>query len=195
MHNNGLVLHAGVWYLDVRKNGARIRRSLRTADATHARQRRDAFLRSIATIEPPAGYEPAARPALLAYLRKCRGAAITRDRRRRREPDLSHEAIVALLDRSARRCEVTGIPFSLAKAPGTSRRPFAPSIDRRDNGLPYSLANCRLACVAANVAINVWGEQVFGRLAMAFLAPELPPVDTVLDTPHQEKAFSPNGFT
>jgi hypothetical protein len=76
---------------------------------------------------------------------------------------LSKEDIKALLDKCGWRCAVTGTPFSLQKIGKHS--PFAPSIDRIDCSDGYHPDNCRMVCVAANVAMNVWGEGVLKVLA------------------------------
>jgi hypothetical protein len=73
-----------------------------------------------------------------------------------------------LWDRCGGKCEVTGIPFDFElMAAKHSRRPYAPSLDRRDNALGYSVENVRVVCVAVNLAMNQWGEAVLLRIAAA----------------------------
>lgn len=79
-----------------------------------------------------------------------------------REHALKVEDIDSMLARCNWRCSVTGTPFSLLRV-GKSR-PYAPSIDRRDNSIGYTRENCRLVCVAANIAMNTWGEVVLREL-------------------------------
>jgi hypothetical protein len=43
--------------------------------------------------------------------------------------------------------------------------PFSPSIDRIDTVGGYTTDNVRLVCVAANFALNQWGDDVLRRLA------------------------------
>lgn len=59
-------------------------------------------------------------------------------------------------------CAVTGTPLSLEVVGG--KRPYAPSIDRIDNSKGYIARNCRVVCMAANYAMNVWGEEVLHRM-------------------------------
>lgn len=66
--------------------------------------------------------------------------------------------------RAAGACEVTGIPFSLDRGE-SGRRPYAPSLDRRDSSGGYTSENCRLVCVAVNVAMNEWGAELLLRIA------------------------------
>lgn len=88
--------------------------------------------------------------------------------------------------RSGGRCELTGIPFSDALTNG--RRPYFQSIDRIDCARGYTIDNVRLVCLAVNIAISNWGDQVLAQIAIglvlnrfypAWLSPEyanrLPP--------------------
>jgi hypothetical protein len=76
--------------------------------------------------------------------------------------NLTKECVHRMLNESGWRCAVTGADFSMELVNGT--RPFAPSIDRRDCSEGYTPGNCRMVCVAANFAMNVWGEAVLWRL-------------------------------
>src|ERR1051326_8122893 len=53
--------------------------------------------------------------------------------------DLTRAEFDEIAKRAAGKCEVTGITFELRVRPGSERRPFAPSLDRIDARLPYSL--------------------------------------------------------
>lgn len=48
-------------------------------------------------------------------------------------------------------------------------RPFMPSIDRTNSAKGYTAGNCRLVCVAANFAMNEWGQGVLHKLAVAYV--------------------------
>lgn len=81
-----------------------------------------------------------------------------------------------LLERAGWKCSVTRAPFSLEKV--GRHRPYAPSIDRIDNAVGYTLENCRVVCVATNIAMNVWGEAVLHRLAAYMVRPVLGSAET-----------------
>lgn len=83
--------------------------------------------------------------------------------------DLTRDQFDQLIDGSGMRCAVTGIPFDMSPVVGAGmRRPFYPSLDRRDSLLGYEISNCRMVCVAANIAMQQWGEEVLRRLAIGF---------------------------
>lgn len=82
--------------------------------------------------------------------------------------DLTKDQIRAMGNRENWRCAVTGIGFSRDRLENARTRAFAPSVDRIDCSKGYTESNCRLVCVAVNIAMNEWGEQVFARLARAY---------------------------
>lgn len=98
-----------------------------------------------------------------AYLR-----AFTAARLRGREYTITPEEQGRLIARAGGKCEVTGIPFHLDRGEN-KRAPFAPSLDRINSAEPYHTINVRLVCVAANIAMNEWGEGVLRRLALGYL--------------------------
>jgi hypothetical protein len=67
------------------------------------------------------------------------------------------------------RCAVTGTRLRKDEIPGSSMRPFMPSIDRINPARGYTAANCRVVCVAANFAMNDWGEGVLRELALNYV--------------------------
>jgi hypothetical protein len=71
----------------------------------------------------------------------------------------------AMWERSGGYCEVSGIPFALEAVESSKRRPYAPSIDRRDGVMGYYPDNCRLVCAAVNLAMNEFGESVLWDIA------------------------------
>jgi hypothetical protein len=101
--------------------------------------------------------------AAFAHTQLARSRANAKGRR-----GLEHTLIAADIDRMLEacdfRCSVTGVPYSLEAVGPRAQRPYAPSIDRKDNAVGYLADNCRLVCAAANIAMNTWGEEVLLRL-------------------------------
>jgi hypothetical protein len=73
--------------------------------------------------------------------------------------EITFEDVIDLLNKADGRCEVTGVKFSDVSW-GAYRRPFMPSLDRKDPREGYTFDNCRIVCVAANFAMGEWGEEV-----------------------------------
>lgn len=165
----------GIWWIRAERNRSRMRVSTHSRDLAVACVVRDAFLAGLdqkQTVNEWACYSPATHQELLTWMTKARDRAIRRDRKRGRVAMLSAEDGTRIVERSGGRCELTGIAFSLERAPGTFRRPLAPSLDRIDNARPYSADNCRLICLCVNVAINEWGIALFRRVAQAYFVRE-----------------------
>lgn len=100
--------------------------------------------------------------------------------------ELDMASLSAMCERSAGRCEVTGIEFSEIAGRGRMR-PFVPSIDRREPPLGYTVANCRLVCACVNVAMFTWGETVFKAMAIGFTMGEMAKANGL----HMPKLFTP----
>lgn len=64
-------------------------------------------------------------------------------------------------------CSVTRLPLSWTSE--HAENPFAPSLDRLDNSVGYTLANVRLVCWAYNKARSIWPDEVFDRLARSYV--------------------------
>lgn len=91
-----------------------------------------------------------------------------RVKRRRKAGDLSKQDIKALLVRSQGHCEVTGLRLDGATGKG-NWNPWQPSIDRINSEEPYTLGNCRVTCLAVNVAMGRWGADVLKEIAIALV--------------------------
>jgi len=81
---------------------------------------------------------------------------------------LSTEDVCSLLLRSKGRCEISGLEFRTDTA-GGRRRPFFHSIDRIDCSRGYVYDNCRVVCVAINIAMSNWGEGVFESICIGYI--------------------------
>lgn len=87
---------------------------------------------------------------------------------------LNKDQILRLLKRSCGRCEVTKIPFDTKNNIGrTTLTPWRPSIDRINSKEGYHFANCRIVCLAVNMAMNKWGGEVMTIIGKAMLLKEL----------------------
>ena len=72
--------------------------------------------------------------------------------------EISTAEFQSLVDLSCGNCMVSNIPFEFDRVEDSwHKNPWRPSIDRITSAEGYTLGNCRLVCVAANVAMNEWG--------------------------------------
>lgn len=170
----------GHWYLEWSERGRRYRRSIRRSagtqeEAERIRQSADDALRARLSVAVHFERSRAPKAAQIkaasfgdveAYLpmlyRETRKGAL----RRGIEWTLSLDDLGKMLAETGGVCAVSGVPFDLLYRPN-KRRPFAPSIDRIECPRPYSLENCRLVCVAVNLAMNEWGATTLERIAMS----------------------------
>ena len=67
-------------------------------------------------------------------------------------------------------CSATGLPLTLEHEGGTTRNPWAPSIDRLDNALGYVPGNVRVVCVLYNLARNDFPDEALLTMAKALAA-------------------------
>lgn len=95
-------------------------------------------------------------------------AAKKRAQSRGVEFTITLEHFLGVVKRSGGRCEVSGLAFetNLIEKVGIGN-PYQPSIDRIETRSGYVPGNCRLVCLAVNIAINKWGDAVFLRIAEA----------------------------
>lgn len=100
------------------------------------------------------------KPLLKLHLATSLTRAKQNAKGRGKEFNITLDSIYDLLDECGGRCAVTGAPFSLDFISRDGRRPFAPSIDRINSAIGYVPGNVRLVCLAANLAMNTWGEDV-----------------------------------
>lgn len=122
--------------------------------------------------------ETSARPAYRVHILQLLKNARARCRATSVAIDLTEADVVEMLEAQGWKCAVSGIPFDL-EATGPNRRafrkPFRPSLDRIQCRGPYSRGNVRIVCVAVNVALNEWGDEVLSRIAHGIVALETSP--------------------
>jgi len=144
------------------------------AEAIRTRERYIQFVRT------GCGHPKESAPSASGDIAAAIDAAFTQARRRAKSKGISYtltpdqEELMAL--NCSGKCALTGIEFSTDRL-GYRRTPYAPSLDRIHSKYGYEPDNVRLICVAANYAMNEWGESVLARVASGY-------VDTVV-APHR----------
>lgn len=81
--------------------------------------------------------------------------------------DLTRAWVQERLDRGV--CEATGIPFELDVVGQRNAHPFAPSIDRRDFSLGYTMDNCQVVVYIHNQAVGRWGTVALHKYIAGYL--------------------------
>lgn len=82
---------------------------------------------------------------------------------------LSLDDVKEMYAKSDGRCQVSRIHFNAFRPLGSTKRPWYPSIDRIESRKPYTKGNCRLVCVAVNMAMGEWGLSVLTAIAKAII--------------------------
>jgi hypothetical protein len=103
------------------------------------------------------------------FLTALYGKTKSRAKRLGREFNFPPEEFEALWKKADGRCMLTGIKFDVGNAPGHTRRPWIPSVDRIDCKKGYVPGNVRIVCNAINTALSEWGDEVFEKLARAYV--------------------------
>lgn len=85
--------------------------------------------------------------------------------------EITTKWILDTIERQDGKCAVSGIPFSYDRGLPTKdrRNPRAPSVDRIDNARGYEKRNCRIVILAVNIALNLWGDELFLEVCQATL--------------------------
>lgn len=158
-----IYLRGDIWWIDAAVGKGRVRRSLKTTDREEAEAKAKALVETT-------DFSPDVPDEIMnALMTKRFHAAMGRSKTKGHEFHLSRDEVSALFARANGRCEVTGVAFSTIKLPGHDKAPFTPTLDRIDNRKPYRFENCRVVCLAANIAMNEWGEWVFKKMVDGYL--------------------------
>ena len=172
----------GAYRIDfnLRHNGTRIRRTRllpRGMSADEARLILDSMranaMREITGLAPVAsGWSESivkARGKPKSWFYTLYSTAKSRAKRKQRAFSLTHDDLTKMLLRSEGKCEVTGVCFRDRVIGSARMRPLIPSIDRKDWTAGYTMENCRIVCVAVNIAMFNWGEDLFKSLAIGYV--------------------------
>ena len=157
------------YYVDICTGGQRHRQSLKTKNLEVAKEKLEFLLARSARLHAfdfsriTSDYSPDK-----LTVRSMLAGAKDRSRTKGVPCSLTAHEVEVLLSRSGGFCELTGIQFTKDRSTGTRRAPFAPSIDRIDTSKPYSVKNCRIVCVAVNIALSDWGEAVFKEICKGY---------------------------
>lgn len=94
-------------------------------------------------------------------------AARTRAKKKSIDFDIDSDVIETMIRCQDERCALTGIPFEYSSDGVYRYRPFAPSLDRRDNTLGYTYGNIRIVCCIVNKARNEYPVEIFDMMCRA----------------------------
>lgn len=157
------------WYARKEHQGTRHEISLKTEDLDEAKrlaaERMPGLIKGILYFEHSNESEPAAKDYRRVFAKTKARAKTTGT-----VYELTEEDEKTIVLRSNGVCEVSGIPFSLARNDSAFRAPYLMSVDRINSSIGYTLANTRLVCVAVNWALSDWGIGVFDRICAAYIA-------------------------
>ncbi len=95
-----------------------------------------------------------------SWLRDMYQRAKDRAKKRGREFKLTFDELVCMAHSTQGFCSVSGLAFSWDRPNSCNAPPFAPSLDRIDASLGYTILNCRLVCYSVNVSLSDWGSDV-----------------------------------
>lgn len=94
-------------------------------------------------------------------------AAQHRSQRKSLSFEIDANVIETLIKCQGERCALTGISFNYASDGVHRYRPFAPSIDRKDNSCGYTYDNIRIVCCIVNKARNEYPIELFDLMCRA----------------------------
>ncbi len=110
--------------------------------------------------------QASAAKGLPSTLRDALRQAARRACKRSLPVDIDEDFLVDLVEAQGARCAVSGIRFNPLSGP-LKRSPYGVSIDRADSSKGYVRGNVRLVCLAVNLALGEWGDDVLLLIARA----------------------------
>lgn len=169
----------GIWYIDKVINGVRLRQSTGERGRLDAERVLDVLCqryRGMAVSEAWLDQCRAMYADEKSWLHTTHRSILYRTRRQKRSACLTLDELRGLLELTNGSCQVTGIPFSNERPAGCVKAPpFIMSVDRIDSKLDYQTHNCRIVCLAVNLAMREWGEDVIVRIGKAMVLKLLQP--------------------
>jgi len=102
-------------------------------------------------------------------IERCLKASRFRAKKSAVEFSLSMEWAFDTLSAQDMRCAVTGLPFYSSEVEGSWHHPYSPSLDRVIPRGGYTPENTRIVLYAVNSMLSDWGEDIFAKIAGAYL--------------------------
>ena len=161
-----------VWHIDKQIQGVRVCKSLDTPHLEIAIQRFNEIVAARSWIEASKSWR---ENVAAMEADKTSWIYVTHDRLKKRGKaskkgcSITVSELSLILVRADGRCEVTGIPFSNDVPTGAKIAPFYMSVDRIRNDRGYHFDNCRVVCLAVNLAMRDWGHGVMVTIAEAMM--------------------------
>lgn len=109
-------------------------------------------------------------------LKRALPAAKHRAAKRHLPFDLTEKWALEQIERQGFKCALTGIPFQAEDDDPGRLRAYAPSLDRIDCSKGYTVDNVRIVCVAVNIMLLDWGEEIFHRVAEGYRRRQAHPI-------------------
>lgn len=161
---------SGIWWFRCQISGVETRCSLKTRDVEEAKRRREILIDRHHTESLDVARTDWSKRCYASlkdsqsWLRGIWSSANRRNRKKGFKSTIGLRSVYRIALKSRGRCAVTGIPFEW-DGDKPSAGPYGISIDRVTAGEPYSVKNCRMVTKAVNLAMSVWGEDVFWDVA------------------------------
>jgi hypothetical protein len=172
----GMQKRGDTWLIDKKVGGVRLCKSLDTPVLSIAVERYNREVERALRAMADSRWNRHVKAMLddrLSWLHKTHAQLLYRGRSDGRGCTVSSSELALVVMESRGRCQVSGIEFCDEKPPGSRLAPFQMSIDRIDSKVGYHAGNCRVVCLAVNLAMREWGERVMVTIGKAMLLREL----------------------